>query len=256
MNRQRSNLGKKAEMGSTAYVDDGAEIVNNVSLGRSVEILSGSIIGDNCIVGSRCTIGHPTKLQLQKTDFAATNPKAADFIVKEPITKIGDASIIRSGSTIYKHVVVGKKLRTGHDVLIREHVTIGDNCIVGTRAVLDGYIRVGSGSYVAGQCYVGQSVVIGNGVFIAAGCIFSDNKKMILGQGYDGATVEDYVRIGMGVMILPHLTIGKYAVIGSGSVVTKDVPERAVAYGVPAEVKKFQSEAEIREYMASIAEWE
>lgn len=256
MNGLGHNLDKKLEREWSAYIDDEADIGKNVSIGRSAEILSGSIIGDNCIIGSRCLIGHPTKLQLQKTDFAQTNPKVADFIVTAPTTKIGEASIVRSGSIIYKHVVVGQRLRTGHEVLIREHVTLGDNCIVGTRAVLDGYIKVGSGSYVAGHCYVAQSVVIGNGVFIAAGCIFSDNKKMVLGQGYNGATVEDYVRTGMGVMVLPDLTIGKYAVIGSGSVVTKDIPARAVAYGVPAEVKRFQSEAEIREYMDSIAAWE
>jgi len=248
-------LGKKAEIGPNAYVDDEAEIGNNVSIGRFAEILSGSIIGDNCIIGSRCIIGHPTKLQLQKTDFAATDPKVAGFIVKEPLTKIGEASIIRSGSTIYKHVVVGKKLRTGHNVLIREHVTIGDNCIVGTGTVLDGYIRVGSGSYVAGHCYVAQSVGIGNGVFIAAGCIFSDNKTMILGQGYEGATVEDYVRIGMGVMVLPHVTIGKHALIGSGSVVTKDIPSKAVAYGTPAKVQRFLTDDQIRAYVNSVKAW-
>jgi len=44
--------------------------------------------------------------------------------------------------------------------------------------------------------------------------------------------------------------------IGAGSVVTKDIPSRAVAYGVPAEAKRFQSDAEIKEYMDTISKWE
>ena len=239
-----------------AYVDDAAKIGNNVSIGRFAEILSGSVIGDNCVIGSRCIIGHPSKLELQKADFSATSPKVSDLVVKEPVTKIGDGSIIRSGSIIYKHVVVGKNLRTGHSALIREHVTIGDNCIVGTQAILDGYIRVGSGSMIQSQCYVAQSVRIGNGVFIAPGCVFLDNKKIILGQGLDGATIEDYVRISAGTKVLPGITIGKYALIGAGSVVTKDIPPKAVAYGVPAEIKAFQKDKEIEKYVTSMANWE
>jgi len=239
-----------------AYVDDAAKIGNNVSIGRFAEILPGSVIGDNCVIGSRCIIGHPSKLELQKADFSATSPKVSDLVVKEPVTKIGDGSIIRSGSTIYKHVVVGKNLRTGHGVLIREHVTIGDNCIIGTQAILDGYIRVGSGSMIQSQCYVSQSVRIGNGVFIAPGCVFVDNKKIVLGQGLDGATIEDYVRISAGTKVLPGTTIGKYALIGAGSVVTKDIPPKAVAYGVPAEIKAFQKDKEIEKYVTSMANWE
>jgi len=243
-------------MGFKAYVEDEAKIGDNVSIGRFAEILSGSIIGSNCVIGSRCIIGHPSKLELQKADFSATSPKVSDLIVEEPVTKIGEGSIIRSGSIIYRHVVVGKKLRTGHSALIREHVTIGDNCIVGTQAILDGYIKVGSGSMIQSQCYVSQSVRIGNGVFIAPGCVFVDNKKIVLGQGLDGATIEDYVRMSAGTKVLPGVTIGKYALIGAGSVVTKDIPCKAVAYGVPAEVKGFQTDEQIQVYVDSMKSWD
>ena len=245
----------KSEKGFKAYVEDEAKIGDNVSIGRFAEILSGSAIGNNCVIGSRCIIGHPSKLELQKADFSATSPKVSDLIVKEPLTKIGDWSIIRSGSIIYRHVVVGKSLRTGHSALIREHVTIGDNCIVGTQAILDGYIRVGNGSMIQSQCYVSQSVRIGNGVFIAPGCVFVDNKKIVLGQGLDGATIRDYVRISAGTKVLPGVTIGKYALIGAGSVVTEDVPPKAVAFGVPAKVKGFQEDEEIQKYVESMADW-
>jgi len=249
-------LGKDAKISSEAYIEKGTKIGNNVGIGPFTQILSGSIIKDSCVIGSHCITGHPSKLQLQKTDFSAMSAKVSDFIIKDPVTEIGEGSIIRSGSTIYKHVIIGKKLRTGHGVLIREHVTIGDNCVVGTQAILDGYIKLGDRSMIQSQCYIAQSVRIGKGVFVSPGCTFFDNKKVILGQGLQGATIEDYVRIGGGTKILPGVTVGKYALVGAGSVVTKDVPSKAIVSGIPAEVKGFQTDEELKVYVESIMKWE
>jgi len=109
---------------------------------------------------------------------------------------------------------------------------------------------------IQSQCYIAQSVKIGNYVFIAPGCIFLDNKKMVLGQGLEGTAIEDYVRIGGGTRILPGTTIGKYALLGAGCLVTKDVPSKAIVYGTPAEVKRFQSDKEIETYINSVKTWE
>jgi len=253
---KRLDFSKDVEIGQGAYVEKGAKVGRKVKIGPYASVLSASIIGDNSYIGSYCVIGHHSKLLLQKADFSATSPKVADFLVKDAFTRIGKGSIIRSGSVIYDHVIIGKGLRTGHNVLIRENVVIGENCVIGTQAILDGYARVGKNSMIQSQCYITQSVNIGNGVFIAPGCIFLDNKKIILGEGLERITIEDYVRIGGGTKILPGLTIGKYALIGAGSVVTGDVPPKAIAYGVPAKVKAFQDDKEIREYINSNKGWQ
>jgi len=254
--RKNLDFGKTTEIGFEAYVQEGAKIGKNVKIGPYATVLSASIIEDNCLIGSHCVIGHPSRLQLQRSDFSAASPKVKDFIVKEAVSKIGEDSIIRSGSIIYNHVSIGERLRTGHNVLIRENVTIGENCVIGTHAILDGYARVGGDSMIQSQCYITQSVSIGNGVFVAPGCIFMDNKRIILGEGLERIKVEDYVRIGGGTKILPGVTIGKYALIGAGSVVTQDVPSMAVAFGLPAKVKAFQSDKEVKEYVESIKGWQ
>jgi acetyltransferase-like isoleucine patch superfamily enzyme len=249
-------MGQNVEIDFGAYVGDETVIGNNVKIGSHSLILPGSVVRDNCIIGGHCIIGHPTKIGLQKVDFSATSPKIRDLIVKDSETRIGENSIIRSGSTVYKHVVIGKRLRTGHNILVREHTRIGDNCVVGTQAVLDGYIVVGNKSMIQSQCYIAQSVRIGSGVFIAPGCMFFDNKKIVLGEGLNGATVEDYVRIGGGAKILSGITIGKYALIGAGSVVTRSIMSKAIVHGAPAEVKGFQKDKEIKKYVNSIKNWE
>ena len=256
MDREAFSLGTKTKMRSEAYVDNKAKVGHDVSIGRFTEVLAGSEIGDNCVIGSRCIIGHPSKLELQRADFSATSPRVSDLIVKEPVARIGAGAIIRSGSIIYQYVIIGERLRTGHNTLVREHVTIGENCVVGTNAILDGYIRVGSNSMIQSNCYITQSTRIGNGVFISPGCAVFDNKRMILGEGLERTTIGDYVRIGGGTKILPGITLGKFALIGAGSVVTKDVPPKAIAYGVPAEIKGFQKDEEIQKYAKSVSNWQ
>ena len=122
--------------------------------------------------------------------------------------------------------------------------------------ISDGYVNVGDKSMIQSQCYLAQSVRIGSGVFIAPCCLFFDNERMILGQGLDGATVEDFVRIGGGTKVLPEVNIGKYSMIGSDSLVTRDIPEKVLAFGVPAKVQRTLNNAEIELYVKSITEWE
>jgi acetyltransferase-like isoleucine patch superfamily enzyme len=249
-------MDENVKVGYGAFIEKGAKIGRSVDVKPFAVVLSGAVIGDNCIIGAHSVIGHPTKLQMQRADFSASSPKAAMFIVKEPLTLIGDGSIVRSGSVIYKHVKIGRNLRTGHNVLIREHVTIGDNCVVGTQAVLDGYIKIGDRSMVQSHCYLAQSVNIGKGVFIAPNCVFMDNKRIILGEGLAGIKVGDYTRVGGGSKILPGVTIGEHVLIGAGSVVTRDVPARAIVYGIPARVKGYQNDEEIKRYMDSLTNWQ
>jgi len=247
---------KKSEKDIEAYIEDGAKIGETAEIGPFAYVFSGSKIGRGSIVGSHCIIGHPTKMELQGSDFSGSSTKAAEFRLKDPATVIGEASIIRSGAIIYSHVNIDRELHTGHNVLIREHVNLGKDCVVGTQAILDGYIRMGDKSMVQSQCYITQCVNVGRGVFIAPGCIFMDNKSIVLGEGLVKTTVEDYARIGGGTRVLPGVTIGKYALIGAGSVVTGNVPSKALAYGVPAKVKRFQSDKEIDKYVTSIEGWQ
>lgn len=64
---------------------------------------------------------------------------------------------------------------------------------------------------------------------------------------YGKVTIKKNAWIGMNVTICPGVTIGKYAVVGAGAVVTKDIPDYAVAVGVPAKVIKMQDPSEQKE---------
>lgn len=96
---------------------------------------------------------------------------------------------------------------------------------------------------------------IGRGVFVGPLVSFSDNQKALPGNGNEGAIIEDFVRIGIGARILPKISIRKGAFIGAGAVVTKDVPEAAIVFGVPAKIQGYVEEKELNKYIASIMKW-
>ena len=104
-------------------------------------------------------------------------------------------------------------------------------------------VHVGAGVYIQGNVTLQADTSVGNNSAINTGSIVSHESKlgntvfMAPGGRIAGrVTVEDGVYIGIGAVIMPDLKIGRWSVIGAGSVVTKDVPEYSVVAGNPARI--------------------
>jgi len=153
---------------------------------------------------------------------------------KNPL-QIGDYAIIRSGTTIYTDTIIGNRFQCGHQVLIRAEVTIGDRCVIHHKCTLEGRLHLGKGVKVMAHVYIPSTTEIGDMVFIGPGVtMLNDKYPMRRAAPVEGPKIEDHVCIGGGVTICPGITIGRNSMIGSGSVVTKDVPPDTLAYGIPA----------------------
>ena len=160
------------------------------------------------------------------------------------VTRIGPDGWVRSGTVIYAGAVLGARLNTGHNAVIREDNVVGDDCSIGTHAVLEPGNRVGDGSRIHSRCFL-ENVTLGRRVFVGPGVVFTDDPHPACPRFREcvlGATVEDDVSIGGNATILPGVRIGAGALVGAGSVVTRDVPPGAVVAGNPARVVKQVSE--------------
>ena len=138
------------------------------------------------------------------------NVKLSKFINLYGCT-IGDETKIGAFVEIQKNAVVGKKCKISSHAFICEGVTLGDNCFVGHSVVFinDNYPRA-----------VNESGRLENDKDWAPRFVKTN--------------VGHRVAIGSNVTILGGITIGDKAMIGAGSVVTKNVPSRVLAGGVPA----------------------
>lgn len=154
-------------------------------------------------------------------------------------TVIGARAHIRANSVIYAGVTIGDDLQTGPNILIRENNQLGNRVCIWANAVLNPENRVGNNVRIHVGCFL-EKTTIGNDVFFGPRVTFSDDPHPVMPPDHEecwgGATLADGVIVGAGVIFLPHVQIGTAAFIGAGSVVTKDIPAFAVAYGNPARV--------------------
>jgi acetyltransferase-like isoleucine patch superfamily enzyme len=152
---------------------------------------------------------------------------------------IGEKSLIRPFTTIYAGTTIGNRFQTGQGTSIREDNIIGDEVSVGTNAVLEFGNRIGNRVRIHSQCFL-EMVTIEDDVFIGPNVVFTDDPHPMNCPRYKeclgGATVKRLARIGANVTVLPGVVIGENALVGAGSVVTKDVPPGTVVAGNPAMV--------------------
>ena len=101
--------------------------------------------------------------------------------------------------------------------------------------------QIGNNVKIHCNCYVSQFTTIEDDAFLAPGVVVA-NDLHPGSPDYEacmrGPTIKRGAQIGCNVTLLPHVVIGKHALVGAGSVVTKDVPDYAVVYGNPARVRK------------------
>jgi acetyltransferase-like isoleucine patch superfamily enzyme len=149
---------------------------------------------------------------------------------------IGRGAHIRSNTVIYSNVVIGDGLETGHNVVIREENQIGDNLNIWNNSTIDYGCTIGDNVRIHNNVYVAQYTTIEDDVFLAPGVMIANDPHPICTKCMEGPTIRRGARIGVNVTLLARITVGEYALVGAGSVVTRDVPPRMLVYGNPARI--------------------
>ena len=148
---------------------------------------------------------------------------------------VSDAAIIGANSSIWNNSQV------------REGVQIGQNCILGKDVYVDFDVEIGDNVKIQNGALVYHGTKIESGVFVGPGVIFTNDKKPrainpdgSLKLADDWTVGSILVRfgasIGAGSVIVTGVTIGQFAMVGAGAVVTKDVPDHGLVVGNPAKL--------------------
>lgn len=138
-------------------------------------------------------------------------------------------AIVPDNTNVWQFCVVLPKAKIGQNCNICSHCFIENDVVVGDNVTIKCGVQLWDGVRVENNVFIGPNVTFTNDKFPK-----SKNKdwQLLRTRICEGAS------IGAGATILPGITIGKNAVIGAGSVVTKDVPEGETWVGNPARFKK------------------
>jgi acetyltransferase-like isoleucine patch superfamily enzyme len=150
--------------------------------------------------------------------------------------RIGRHARIRSGSVIYAAVDIGEDFETGHHAIVREENRLGDGCTIWNNSTIDYGCVIGHRVRIHSNIYIAQFTTIEDDVFLAPGVTIANDPHPICAKCMQGPTIRRGARIGVNVTLLPHIVIGENALVGAGSVVTRDVPPGMVVVGSPARV--------------------
>ena len=168
-----------------------------------------------------------------------------------------DAVIYHSDIRFGKHPFIGNRViiyqaKDGGPVKLGNHVYIYRDAVLETG--YGGYLSLGDHSSIHPRCQLNaylEPIKIGRGVMIAPNCaLYSYNHGLSPGvpireqplQSKGEIVIGDEAWLSVGVIVLSGVTIGNHAAIGAGSVVTKDIPDNALAMGVPAKVVGMRNE--------------
>ena len=154
---------------------------------------------------------------------------------------------IHPTATIEDNVEIGRGSSVWDNVHIRHDAKLGEECIVGGKSLIAYEVEIGNRVKINSNVYICYGVTIEDGVMISAGTIFTNDRfprattpdlKQLRGSDPDEETLLTRVcagaTIGAGCIIGSDLNIGRFAMVGMGSVVTKDVPDFHLVIGSPS----------------------
>jgi acetyltransferase-like isoleucine patch superfamily enzyme len=208
---------------------------HDVTLGNNVVIGHGSIIypnveiGNNTIIGPYSTLGEPT---------ASFYNEHSACVEKHNFkrTIIGSNSVVRSHSIIYEDVEIGDGFQCGHRVTIREKSMLGINCSIGTLSDIQGTVTLGKYVRLHSNVHIGQHSIIEDFAWIFPYVVLTNDPHPPINTP-KGVTIKEYAVIATSSVILPGIVVGKNALVGAHSVVTKDVADEMLVVGNPAKIR-------------------
>jgi len=162
-----------------------------------------------------------------------------------PATNAALNILIHSTAEVSPKAQVGPGTRIWHQAQVREGAVIGANCIIGKGVYIDTGVVVGSNTKIQNGALLYHGLTLEDGVFVGPQVCFTNDRlpRAITPEG-DLKTDADWTvgpihvsygaSIGACSVILPNVTIGRFAMVAAGAVVTRSVGAHALVMGVPA----------------------
>ena len=152
---------------------------------------------------------------------------------------------VHESSFVDNQVEIGKDTKIWHFCHILAESKIGEKCSFGQNCVVGPNVKIGNRVKVQNNISIYKGVTIEDDVFLGPSMVFTNviNPRSFIErkEEFRNTRLKRGCSIGANATIVCGITIGAYSFIGAGSVITKDVPDFALVYGIPARIKGWVS---------------
>ncbi|MDQ6893397.1 MAG: N-acetyltransferase [Acidobacteriota bacterium] len=145
-------------------------------------------------------------------------------------TALVASSLIGDGTRIWAFVNILEGARIGRDCNVCDRCFIENDVVVGDRVTIKCGVSLWDGVRLENDVFVGPSVAFSNDPRPRSGVHLATHPETVVREG---------ASLGAGAVLLPGITVGRWALVGAGAVVTEDVGDFAMAYGNPARARGF-----------------
>lgn len=202
---------------------------DRVSIGAFTVVHGGASVGRDTHIGHRAIVGEPEYgYALREVYQGAGAP-----------TVIGAGVVIRAGAIVYAGASVGDDSTIGHNTLLRTNVKVGSGSQLAANLTVERGCVIGDGVRCSPGSHLTADTVVEDRAFLGAGVRTINDKELVWRdplheQPLRPPSFAYGCKVGSGAVLLAGVTVGEHALVGAGSVVTRDVRAKAIVYGVPA----------------------
>jgi UDP-2-acetamido-3-amino-2,3-dideoxy-glucuronate N-acetyltransferase len=172
----------------------------------------------------------------------------------QPTADVDERAVLGAGTAIWHLAQIREDARLGRDCIVGRGAYVGPGVIIGDRVKLQNYALVYEPARLEAGVFIGPAAVLTNDMFPRSVDV-TGNLKRPGDWDASGVVVREGASVGARAVILPGCVVGRWAMVAAGAVVTRDVPDFALAVGVPARCVGWVGRAGIRLIAASDNVW-
>jgi UDP-2-acetamido-3-amino-2,3-dideoxy-glucuronate N-acetyltransferase len=151
---------------------------------------------------------------------------------------VGQQYFVHPSAYVDEPCVIGEGTKVWHFCHIMPHSKIGARCILGQNVLVSSHVVVGDNVKIQNNVSLYTGAHIEDDVFLGPSCVFTNignpRSQIVRRHLYEKTLVKRGATVGANATIVCGTTVGQYAFVGAGAVVTRDIPDYALVLGVPA----------------------
>ena len=151
------------------------------------------------------------------------------------------AYFVHESSYVDENVTIGEGTKIWHFCHVQSGAVIGENCVLGQNVNISNHVKIGNSVKIQNNVSIYEGVELEDDVFCGPSCVFTNDltPRAAYPEGHQNhktTPIKKGASIGANATIVCGHTVGRYAMVAAGAVVTKDVPDYCLVKGVPAKI--------------------